>query len=247
MVKKRVFSILLTGVLTLSLAACGAGRSSEQNAAVSSEAEVTASSETEAAESPETEITVSSETETVETSQSASPGKTLIVYFSPSNSDTVDAVTSATPRIGDTPLVEHLAQTIGNSVEADIAKIIPDTAYPVEYDGTADRAKEEADKDERPAFSLDVNPEEYDTVFVGYPIWWYGLPMVMETFFDTYDFSGKTIIPFNAHLGSVDGGTYTDIAEREPNAAVFTGIAFSINDADGAEAGIAEWLAGLGF
>ncbi len=50
-----------------------------------------------------------------------------------------------------------------------------------------------------------------------YPIWWYQMPMVMQNFFDAYDFSGKTIIPFNTHLGSRDGGTYEDIAELEPD------------------------------
>ncbi len=180
-------------------------------------------------------------------SQSKSSEKTLIVYYSPSNSDTVDAMTSATPRVEDTPLVEYLAQTIGNNIDADIAKIIPETAYPLDYDETADRAKSEQDNDERPAFSLDINPEEYDTVFIGYPIWWYELPMVMETFFDTYDFSEKTIIPFNAHLGSGNGGTYTDIAELEPNATVLDGIAFSIDDAEDIETDIPEWLSGLAY
>ncbi len=59
--------------------------------------------------------------------------------------------------------------------------------------------------------------------------------MVMETFFDTYDFIGKTIIQYNAYLGSGNGGTYIDVAELEPNAKVVNGIAFSVNDVDEAE------------
>ncbi|MDO4621070.1 MAG: flavodoxin [Lachnospiraceae bacterium] len=176
-----------------------------------------------------------------------SSDKTLIVYFSPSNSDMVDSVSGATPRVGDVSAVEYVAQMIEDTVDADVAKIIPETAYSVIYDDTADRAKSERDNNERPGFSLDVNPEDYDTIMIGYPIWWYGLPMVMETFFDTYDFSGKTIIPFNTHIGSRDSGTYADIAELEPDAAVLEGIAISANDVADAEKDVAEWLAKLGY
>lgn len=89
--------------------------------------------------------------------------------------------------------------------------------------------------------------DEYNTVFIGYPIWWYQMPTVMQTFFDTYDFSGKTIIPFNNHAGSRDGGTYEDIAELDPNATVLDGLAISGDRTGDAEASVKEWLSRLGY
>ena len=112
----------------------------------------------------------------------------------------------------------------------------------------ADYAKKEADNDARPAIEpLEVDPASYKTVFIGYPVWWYKMPMVMETFFDTYDFSGVTIVPFNTHEGSGDGGTYTMIQEREPDATVLEGLAIRGGNAgeDSAKEEIIEWLGGL--
>ncbi len=229
---KRVLSILLAGTLMTTLAACGS----------------TASSESSVTEIPETVASSDSSTNIVEQSAVEELSeKILIVYFSPSNSDTVDAITSATPRVGDTGAVEYLAQMIGNSIGADTAKIVPNTAYPTDYEETADQAKAEQDNDERPTFTLDVNPEDYDVIFVGYPIWWYGLPMIMETFFDTYDFSGKTIVPFNTHAGSGDGGTYSDIADLEPDATVLDGLAVSGNGAADADDEVVKLLTSLGY
>lgn len=173
-------------------------------------------------------------------------GGTLIVYFSPANADSVDAISSATPRVGDLSSVEHIAQMIHQQVDADIAKIVPVEAYPLEYRATADQAKAEQDDDARPDFTLDVNPEDYDVIFVGYPIWHYHLPMIMQSFFESYDFSGKTVIPFNTHAGSRDGGTYEDIAAMEPGATVFDGLAVQGEQAGEAESSVRDWLLEIG-
>ena len=67
--------------------------------------------------------------------------------------------------------------------------------------------------------------------------------MIIYTLFDKYDFSGKTIIPFNTHMGSGDGGTYRTIRELEPNAKVLDGLPVSMNDAEtGAADKIENWL-----
>lgn len=83
---------------------------------------------------------------------------------------------------------------------------------------------------------------------MGYPTWWYDLPQVMYSFFDEYDFSGKTIIPFNSHNGSRFSGTIETIAELEPEAEVIT-AGFTVNERDVADAGadIADWLHEMGF
>ena len=169
----------------------------------------------------------------------------LILYFSADNTKDVDAVSTATPMPNGESSVKWIADIIHDEVGGDIEPIIPSKDYPLEYDALADAAKAEVDNNERPAFEpLNVDPTQYKTVFIGYPIWWYTLPMVLETFFDTYDLSGVTIVPFNTHAGSRDGNTYNMIREREPNANVIDGIAIAGSDAgsDSAETQVVEWV-----
>lgn len=192
------------------------------------------------------ESSQTTQSETVQETQKTGE-RALIVYFSPANNDTTDAVSSATPRVDDVSSVAYLAQLISEVVPADVVPIVTQQAYPTGYEATADQAKKEADDEIKPAFTLDADPSDYDTIFVGYPIWWYQMPMVMETFFETYDLSGKTIIPFNTHAGSSDGGTYDDIAKLEPNATVKEGLPVSGESADDAKESVKEWLAGLGY
>ena len=92
-------------------------------------------------------------------------------------------------------------------------EIKPATPYPDEYDACIELAKQEIQADARPAFTNNIdNLAQYDTIFVGYPIWWSKLPRVMMTFFESNDFSGKKIIPFCTHAGSGLAST-----ERELN------------------------------
>ena len=94
-------------------------------------------------------------------------------------------------------------------------------------------AKAEADNNERPAFEpLSVDLTQYKTIFIGYPMWGYTFPMIIYTLFDELDFSGKTIIPFNTHMGSSGGGTYRTIEELEPKATVLKGLPGKTNLSD---------------
>lgn len=229
---KKIISILLASVMALSLAACGVN----QNSGSSSSGETS----TKVAET---------KAESNTASRAANTGsKVLVLYFSVANTKDVDAVTTATPMVNGTSSVKWIADIIHDEAGGDIAPIIPSKDYPHEYNALADAAKAEVDNDEHPAFeALEVNPADYDTIFIGYPIWWYTIPMVLETFFDKYDLSGKTIVPFNTHAGSRDGGTYKTIQEREPNAKVLEGLAIAGSDAgsDSAKGSVTEWIKGL--
>lgn len=154
--------------------------------------------------------------------------RTLVVYFS------------------ETGNTQKLAKEISDQVGGDFKRIEPVVPYPSGSE-LFDYTEAERDNDERPELKdLDINIEDYDTIFVGYPIWWYTLPMPLYTFFDEYDFSGKTIIPFNTHNGSGNGGTYSSIQQFEPDATVLDGIAISQNDIDQDLTGeVEEWLKGL--
>ena len=82
---------------------------------------------------------------------------------------------------------------------------------------------------------------------MGYPLWWYDLPQVMYSFFDEYDISGKTIIPFDVHNGSRLSDTVETIQELEPDATVITeGFTVSQNDAPDAAEDVEEWLKEIG-
>ena len=232
---KRILSIILAVLLIASLAACGNGQKTETTAksdATTSKADDTAT-QAEAAQ---------------QGAKTSADNDILILYFSADNTKDVDAVSTATPMPNGESSVKWIADIIHGEVGGDIAPIIPSKDYPLEYNALADAAKAEVDNNERPAFEpLNVDHTQYKTVFIGYPIWWYTLPMVLETFFDTYDLSGVTIVPFNTHAGSRDGNTYNMIREREPNANVIDGIAIAGSDAgsDSAKTQVIEWVNGL--
>lgn len=91
------------------------------------------------------------------------------------------------------------------------------------------------------------NFDSYDVVFVGYPNWNADMPNILYTFFETYDFSGKTIVPFNTHGGSGFSGTQQTIAQLEPGATMLEGKSISRNSIEGAEQEIIDWIDSLGL
>lgn len=231
---KKLVSLLLAATLLLTFAACGTSSSDPTTTA--------------AAEPLPSDAAPGEPTDTQPVGAATADGKKMLVlYFSAANTTHADVVSSATPQVDGSGATAYLAQLIHEKVGGDIAAITPAQDYATDYNGTVDEAKRERDDGERPAFQpLNVNPEEYDVIFIGYPIWWYTLPMVLYTFFDTYDLAGKTIVPFNTHAGSGDGGTYNEIADFEPDAAVLDGLALSGSSvgADSAQQ-IDTWLSGL--
>lgn len=240
---RKITPLVLAVLMTLSLCACGSSaNSSTDTTEISSQAQQS-----------NTENTTENGTEVQSNSEDAETGKqnkVLILYFSANNTKDVDAVSSATTMIDGASSVQWIADIIHDTVRGDLVSIIPSEDYPLGYDELADYAKKEQVDGGRPAFEdLGVDPTSYDTVFIGYPIWWYEMPMIMDTFFETYDFSGVTIIPFNTHEGSRDGGTYKDIQELEPNATVLDGLSVRGQDAgkESTKTSVTEWLGGLGF
>ena len=250
---KKITSLVLAAALSISLAACGNSQTtavtSGQDKQQTESTQTANSSEAKEPESAQAENkTEDQQAETAAENESSAGNNILILYFSADNTKDVDAVSSATPMTDGTASVEWIANIIHDNVGGDLIPIIPSEDYPLEYEALADYAKKERDDGGRPAFEdLRVDPASYDVVFVGYPIWWYEMPMIMDTFFDTYDFSGVTIVPFNTHEGSGDGGTYTMIQEREPDATVLEGLAIRGGNAgeDSAREEIIEWLGGL--
>ena len=140
-----------------------------------------------------------------------------------------------------------VAREIAAQTGGDLFEIKPVTPYPA-YDECLEVAKAERENNARPAFEGSVeNMAEYDVVFVGYPIWWYDAPMIVLTFLEGSDLSGKTVIPFNTHAGSRDGGTYRTVRDMEPDAAVLDGLAVNGESVGKSEDQVRDWLAGLAW
>lgn len=159
------------------------------------------------------------------TAASSTEGKTLVAYFS---------------HTGNT---ESLAKIIQAQVGGDLVELIPETAYPTEYQATVDVARRELDNQARPKLTTTISDmASYDTIYIGYPIWWSTIPMPVATFLESYDFSGKTVIPFCTHAGSGIANSATDIAKLVPSATVPTGLAVSGSSASGAQSTVSTWL-----
>ena len=167
-----------------------------------------------------------------------------------------DLLTTDTETTGNRSLVvyfswsgntEALALEIQSQTGADLFEILPETPYTEDYSVLVDQAQQEQAEGARPAISSSIdNLSEYDTIYLGYPSWWSDMPMVLYTFLDSYDLSGKTICPFVTSGGSGLAGTVEAIRELEPNATVTEGLAVSGSAAaDSAEA-VIQWLTNIG-
>lgn len=178
--------------------------------------------------------------------------KILIAYFTAAENSGVDAVASASVTDIDgsaVGLTRAVADMIQDETGGELFSIRTSEVYPANRDELIDYAAQEQEEDARPQLTSHIdNLDQYDVIFVGYPNWWADLPMAVYSFFDEYDFSGKTIIPFNVHNGSQFSGTIETIQELEPDANVIeNGFTVSEQEAADAAGDVDSWLADLGF
>ena len=174
----------------------------------------------------------------------------LVVYFSMPETDNAENMTEEEDNsvvvidgevLGNT---QYMANVIAEHTRSDIFRIEPMTPYPTDHETLVDIASEEQDENARPAIQESIeNLDDYDVIYVGYPIWWSDMPMILYTFFDEYDLSGKTIVPFSTHGGSGFAGTIDIIEELEPDATVIeNGLTISRDDIENAESDIIAWV-----
>lgn len=169
-------------------------------------------------------------TENSDTNNTSNPKKSLVAYFS---------------WTGNT---QQMAEWIADESGSDIYSITPKEEYGTDYEKCADRAKNELDNGIRPELDNLMDTEvmaQYDTIYVGFPIWWYDLPMSMTSFLEQYDLSGKTIIPFFSHNGSSSGASSLEtLSEICEGATVLTDNALSIlgDSVQDSESQIREWV-----
>ena len=157
--------------------------------------------------------------------------KVLVAYFSATNT------------------TQGIAEHIANGLSADIYEIVPEEPYTdadLNYNDNNSRTTIEMnDPNARPAISGSIeNMEEYDVLFIGFPIWWGEAPRIVSTFMESYDFSGKTIVPFCTSGGSGMGSSAANLEQLTSGAQWLAGQ--RLNGSDSQEQ-VMEWVNGLGL
>lgn len=214
---KKLLTMLLAGALVLSLAACGGETAPEETE------EETAQPTTEPEEP-------AAEAEDAEDAAPEEDGGTLIAYFSWSGN------------------TEQVAQLIQEATGGDLFEISPAVPYTDDYDELLDIARQEQSDSARPELAAQVeNWGRYDTVFVGYPNWWSDAPMVVYTFLESYDWTGKTLIPFNTSASGGFGRSLDNLAGSAAGATFLEGISFTERTLEDAQSEVPAWLDGLGL
>ena len=241
-ITRRNFLFLMgAGSAAFALAGCSETRSRSVTQPVSAPTAAVESSVPEPQEHAEAETEIS-----------AAGGKILVVYFSVMETDGVDTVGGASRVVSAGNLFgnnEYVAQLIQRETGGDVFAIETVQDYPTTHQPLLEFGHAEQASGTMPELATHIkNFDDYATIFIGYPIWNADLPMPLYSFFEEYDFSGKTIIPFTVHGGSGFAGTRQTIAELEPGATIVDdGLAISRNSVADAEASVVDWVRGLGL
>ncbi len=246
----RASALFLVLAMLISLAACGNSSGSSGTGSSSTSQSQQGSGTSGSSSQPEGGGSASSgsssgQSSSTPGSSSASGSRILIAFFSHTGENHNVGVIEK----GNTHII---ADMIAEETGADMFEIQTVEPYPETYDECTDVAKQEQNDNARPEI---VDPPEnldgYDTIFLGYPIWWGDLPMAVYTFLEGLDFSGRTVIPFCTHEGSGLSGTENSIKDTCQGAEVLDGLAIrgstAQNEQEEARASVLEWLGGLGI
>ena len=224
--------MILCMTMLVSLAACGSQSASSEQGDTSDDSQA------------------GTETEQAGAAEDAAGSNILIAYFTVPETDGTDAVSGASRVVVDGRVLgntEYVAQLIQQNAGGDLFVIETVQEYPGSHDPLLEFAYAEREEDARPELATEIeNLDDYDVIFLGYPNWNADLPMPLYTFLESYDFSGKTLIPFTTHGGSGFSGTLRTIAELQPDATlVEDGLSIPRGSVPEAESTVADWVAGL--
>lgn len=164
--------------------------------------------------------------------------KILIAYYSRKGQNYVNGSVKNLPK-GNTKII---AEFIQKNIGGELFEIETVKNYPIDYTECTEVAKVEIQQKTRPELKNYLpSIEEFNVIFLGYPIWWSIPPMAVATFLEKYDFSGKKIIPFCTHEGSGLGGSVNYLKKICPKAEILNGIAIHGADAKNSEKEVANW------
>lgn len=232
---KRVIILLLMAAFICTLAGCGTANKKSEDQTPENESKTEEKLEE-----------TSDGSEESGNNKEESDGNVLVVYFS----RTGEQYTVGVIDKGNTAIV---AEMIAEETGADLFEVLPkEDHYPYTYDELTDVAKQEQSENARPEYQGTVpDLSGYDTIFIGAPVWWGDWPMIMYTFFENENLSGKTLIPFSTHEGSGLSGFDTKLEAACPDSEILNGLAVRGNDAqndrNGVKVSVQNWLEELGF
>lgn len=245
---KKLLSFFFALTMIFPLSACSAAEEPENPSSAPSESSSAISvQETPDGGSSETEASESEVSESGEEQGS----NILVAYFSWADNailaEDVDAV--ASPSVIPPGNVQQLAGWVQEETGGDLFSIRVTDPYPSDWDGCLARANEERGDNARPELVENVSDlAQYDTVFLGYPNWWYGVPMALLTFLEQNDLSGKQVYLFCSHGTGGLANSVEIITEAAPEAVVSDNIFDCYEeDASSSQGDIQSWVSGLGY
>ena len=242
---KKLFTLILAAVMMLTLAACGNSAPAESASKRDSETTNSTNVQTEPITPvDDTEPDSSQADDTTQAEQTEGGSNMLVAYFSLAGEQYGVGVIEE----GNTSIIAHM---IAEQTGADLFEIEAVTPYPTSHSELLDVSRQEMTDNARPEIAGTVdNMDDYDTIFIGYPNWWGDMPMIVYNFLESYDLSGKTIVPFCTHGGSGLSNTESTIADIT-GGTMKDGFAIpgttAQNDRDTAKSEVIEWLKGDGF
>ena len=171
-----------------------------------------------------------------ENTQKTQTGKALVVFFSHAGENYSVGVIDK----GNTKWVAEFIQELTG---ADMFEVEAEKSYDMPYNQLIKVAQDEQRNGEKPAYKGQVpDLSQYDTIYIGTPIWWGTYPQVMFTFFDKNDLNGKTLMPFATHEGSGLGNTINDLKKAYPNATIKSGLAIRGSQAKNSKSQVERWI-----
>lgn len=255
---RRWMAVTLAALMVLSLAACAGSQQEEQSASAEATEQSQSASVQEEEEPASLEEPASTEQQPEEPASSteqpsdAQQSGVLVAYFSWADNAViegeVDAV--ASPSVTAPGNVQQLAQWISERTGGDLFSIQVTEPYSSDWDACLERANQERAEDARPELTASVEQlERYDTVFLGYPNWWYGVPMALLSFLEENDLSDKQVYLFCSHGTGGLASSVEQIDEALPDSTALSENVFDVYEEDAASSqqDILAWLEELGY
>ena len=242
---RRWMAVTLAALMVLSLAACAGSQQEEQSASTE------ATEQSQSASVQEEEEPASTEQQPEEPSNAQESG-VLVAYFSWADNAVIDGEVDAvaSPSVTAPGNVQQLAQWVSERTGGDLFSIQVTEPYSSDWDACLERANQERAEDARPELTASVEQlERYDTVFLGYPNWWYGVPMALLSFLEENDLSDKQVYLFCSHGTGGLASSVEQIDEALPDSTALSENIFDVYEEDAASSqqDILAWLEELGY
>ena len=255
---RRWMAAALAALMVLSLAACAGNQQEEQSASAEATEQSQSASVQEEEEPASPEEPASTEQQPEEPASSTEqPSDTqesgvLVAYFSWADNAVIDGEVDAvaSPSVTAPGNVQQLAQWVSERTGGDLFSIQVTEPYSSDWDACLERANQERAEDARPELTASVEQlERYDTVFLGYPNWWYGVPMALLSFLEENDLSDKQVYLFCSHGTGGLASSVEQIDEALPDSTALSENIFDVyeEDASSSQQDILAWLEELGY